>query len=158
MFFSALLMLLIANGTPVLAGHLLGRRLARAVDGGRLAPDGRPWLGVSKTVRGVLLSVAATAASAAVLDLGWSTGVVFGSLAMGGDLLSSFIKRRLGLPPSSRAPGLDQIPEALLPLSGCVAALGLKGWDIPLLVAAFWLLDELLSRLLDRLPGKQRTD
>ena len=136
MFFSALLMLLVANGTPVLAGHLLGGRLARPVDGGRLAPDGRPWLGVSKTVRGVLLSVAATAAFAAALDLGWSTGGVFGALAMGGDLLSSFIKRRLGLAPSSRAPGLDQIPEALLPLSGCAVALGLKGWDIPLLVAA----------------------
>jgi hypothetical protein len=33
--------------------------------------------------------------------------------------LSSFIKRRLALVPSSQAIGLDQIPESLFPLLAC---------------------------------------
>ena len=36
---------------------------------------------------------------------------------MAGDLLSSFVKRRMGVAPSGKATGLDQIPEALLPLA-----------------------------------------
>jgi CDP-2,3-bis-(O-geranylgeranyl)-sn-glycerol synthase len=35
---------------------------------------------------------------------------------MSGDLLSSFIKRRLGIISSRSAPLLDQLPETLLPL------------------------------------------
>lgn len=148
MLFKALILLIVANGTPVLAWYLLGRRFDWPVDGGRRAADGRPWLGAAKTFRGILLSVAATAAAAAALDLDWTLGVGFAALAMSGDLLSSFIKRRLGMASSSRAPGLDQIAEAALPLLGYAAALKLQNWDILLLVAAFWLTDALLSRLL----------
>lgn len=38
------------------------------------------------------------------------------ALAMSGDLISSFIKRRLDIENSGRAFGLDQIPESALPL------------------------------------------
>jgi hypothetical protein len=51
-----------------------------------------------------------------ILRLGWTIGVVVGSMAMLGDLFSSFVKRRLNLPPSSRATFLDQVPESLFPL------------------------------------------
>ena len=46
-----------------------------------------------------------------------------------GDLLSSFVKRRMHLPTSSQATGLDQIAEYLFPLLCCrpVAALTLAG-------------------------------
>jgi CDP-archaeol synthase len=50
--------------------------------------------------------------------------------AMAGDLLSSFVKRRFGLAPSSKATGLDQIPEALFPLLACRSALSLTALDI----------------------------
>ena len=77
--------------------------------------DGRPWFGPSKTIRGIVLATLATAAAAAVLGLGWKCGGLVGIVAMAGGLLASFIKRRLGLAPSSQAIGLDQIPESLFP-------------------------------------------
>jgi CDP-2,3-bis-(O-geranylgeranyl)-sn-glycerol synthase len=74
-----------------------------------------------KTIRGIVLATLATAAAAAVLGLGWKCGGLVGIVAMAGGLLASFIKRRLGLAPSSQAIGLDQIPESLFPISpaGC---------------------------------------
>jgi hypothetical protein len=56
---------------------------------------------------------------------------------MAGDLLSSFVKRRLNLPPSSRATGLDQIPESLLPALVCRGALSSSGLDIAICVGVF---------------------
>lgn len=156
MLFTALILLIVANGTPILAWYLLGKCCNWPIDGGRLARDGHPLLGAAKTLRGVFVSLVATAAVAAVAGLSWSLGAVFAALAMLGDLLSSFCKRRLGLAPSSRAPGLDQIPEAALPLLGCAAALQLQGWHIPLLVGAFWLVDVVLSRLLYALHIRKR--
>jgi hypothetical protein len=50
--------------------------------------------------------------------------------AMAGDLLSSFVKRRLDLAPSSRATGLDQVPESLFPLLACRSSLSLTAIDI----------------------------
>jgi len=70
---------------------------------------------------------------------------------MVGDLLSSFVKRRLDRRPSSQAIGIDQIPEALLPLLACRAALGLGLLDIVVVVAAFFVGELVVSRLLFRL-------
>ena len=70
---------------------------------------------------------------------------------MAGDLLSSFIKRRLNRPPSSRATGLDHIPESLLPLLACQHALMLTVADIGIVVGAFFAGAVVLSRLLYRL-------
>ena len=67
---------------------------------------------------------------------------------MVGDLFSSFCKRRLGVPPSSPALGLDQIPEALFPLLGCKALLPLPISGIALVVAMFFTGEVVLSRLL----------
>jgi len=147
----ALFLLIVANGTPVVVAWLLGRRFDYPLDGNRRAGDGRPWLGVTKTVRGFLLSILMTALAAALVGISWWLGAVFGLLAMVGDLLSSFIKRRLGLASSTPASGLDQVPESLLPLWGCASLLELKWQDIVLSAAAFWVLHLLFSRLLDRL-------
>ena len=46
-----------------------------------------------------------------IVGLAWTIGLVVGTTAMAGDLFSSFLKRRLDLPPSSKATGLDQVPE-----------------------------------------------
>jgi CDP-2,3-bis-(O-geranylgeranyl)-sn-glycerol synthase len=67
---------------------------------------------------------------------------------MAGDLLSSFIKRRLGMPPSSKALGLDQIPEALFPLIVYRTWLSLTLVDITVIVALFFAGEIALSRLL----------
>jgi CDP-diglyceride synthetase len=108
-------LLTVANGTPVIATKLFGNFLNQPLDLGAVFVDGRPLVGHSKTVRGIILSLMATTAFAPLLGYEWILGLIIAGAAMIGDLLSSFLKRRLDLPPSSRATGIDQIPECLLP-------------------------------------------
>ncbi len=143
-----LLLLTVANGAPVLAKRIWSGALARPVDAGRCFVDRRPLFGPTKTVRGVLASVAATASTAPFVGIAWWIGALIGATAMAGDLSSSFIKRRLNRPPSSRALGLDQVPESLLPLLASHWALGLTAVDIGIVVAAFFAGAVVLSRLL----------
>jgi hypothetical protein len=89
-----------------------------------------------------------TTAGAPLIGVEWQIGVVVGSLAMAGDLVSSFVKRRMALPPSSRASDLDQVPEALIPLLGCRNPLSLTIVDIGTGVALFFIGEVLLSRVL----------
>jgi CDP-archaeol synthase len=70
--------------------------------------------------------------------LAWTTGLLVGAAAMAGDLFSSFLKRRLDLPPSSKATGLDQVPESLIPLLACRAVVDLYTADIVVGVGMFF--------------------
>jgi CDP-diglyceride synthetase len=142
-----LVLLMLANGIPVVAKKILGERLAYPLDGGVEFVDGRPLFGRSKTIRGVVLAVLATTAGAPLIGLGWEIGALVGSLAMVGDLVSSFLKRRMALAPSSRASGLDQVPEALLPLLACRHPLSLTTADIGITAALFFIGEVLLSRV-----------
>lgn len=146
-----LVLLAVANGTPVIAKRLLGQRLAWPLDGGLRLWDGRPLFGPSKTWRGILLALLATGLAAPLLGLSWPLGVLIGALAMAGDLLSSFLKRRLGRPASSRAFGLDQIPESLLPLIAGCYVLDLGWTDVALGTILFVIGEVVLSRWLYRL-------
>lgn len=143
-----LFLLMLANGTPVIAKKLLGNRWAWPLDGGVRFFDGRPLFGASKTARGVVLALLITTAGAPLADLDWTIGLLVGGTAMAGDLCSSFAKRRLNLAPSSMAIGLDQIPESLFPLLACRGALSLTAIDIAAGVAVFFAGELLLSRLL----------
>src|SRR5205807_2725842 len=127
---------------------VLGDRYSYPLDGNPRFADGRPVPGRSKTIRGIVLAVLVTTAGAPLIGLGWKTGLLVGSFAMAGDLFSSFCKRRLGLPSSSRASGLDQIPESLLPLLACRDLLGLTAPDIVVCVVMFVVGEVVLSRLL----------
>jgi CDP-2,3-bis-(O-geranylgeranyl)-sn-glycerol synthase len=153
---TALLLVTVANGTPVIAKKLLGQRFAFPLDGGSSFLDGRPVFGPAKTVRGVVLAIAATALAAPLLGVAWQTGALLGTGAMLGDLLSSFVKRRLGMASSSQAFGLDQVPESLLPLYLCRVPLGLSGADIAALVVIFLVAGLALSRVLYRLRVRDR--
>lgn len=146
--FEALTLLLVANGTPVLAGKFLGNYAAWPLDANYIMADGKPLLGESKTLRGILLAVFTTALISEIFGLGWQLGASFGALSMLGDLFSSFAKRRLGMLSGSQAPGLDQVPEALLPLAVCAGSLGLQWFEVLITVGLFWLLEVLLSRVL----------
>jgi CDP-2,3-bis-(O-geranylgeranyl)-sn-glycerol synthase len=83
-----------------------------------------------------------------LIGLEWKIGVVVAFMAMTGDLFSSFLKRRMNLPSSSQAWGLDQIPESLFPALACRAMLGLTVLDIILVVGLFSIGVNLLSLLL----------
>jgi len=146
-----LLLVMVANGVPVLACWLLQDRLARPIDNGLILADGQPLLGRSKTWRGLLITVLITPGVALLLGLGASTGLIIASMAMLGDLTSSFIKRRLGIRTSGIAPGLDQIPESLLPLWAVKPVLGLDWQQIMLIVAGFLLLGYVMSFVLYKL-------
>lgn len=154
--FEALMLLLVANGTPVLASRLFGEPGAWPLDANYIARDGKPLLGKSKTLRGIVFSLAATAVTAEILGPGWRLGLAVAALAMLGDLFSSFTKRRLGMPSGSQAPGLDQVPEALLPLVFCASALGLLWHQVLIVVVLFWILEVLLSRVLYALHIRRR--
>src|SRR5713226_1927809 len=143
-----LILLLLANGTPVIAKKVLGDRYSYPLDGNLTFADRRPLFGRSKTIRGIVLAVLVTTAGAPLIGLGWKTGLLVGGFAMAGDLVSSFAKRRLSLPSSSRASGLDQVPESLFPLLACRNLLSLATADIAVCVVMFFAGEVLLSRLL----------
>ena len=66
---------------------------------------------------------------------------------MAGDCLSSFVKRRFGLEPSSMTLGLDQVPKSLFPAIVCSAYLPLSPVDVLAIVLAFSVGELAMSRL-----------
>lgn len=151
-----LLLLLVANGAPILARFLLKKRWAVPIDAGHAAWDGHPWFGPSKTLHGAVAAVIASALTAWALGYTPGLGAAFGALAMAGDLMSSFIKRRLGIAPSGMALGLDQIPEALLPLLILREQFALAWLEVAELVALFFISELLLSRILYHMRIRER--
>ncbi len=151
-----LVLLAVANGTPVAAKKILGDRWAWPLDGGMVLADGRPLFGPSKTIRGIVLAVLATSGVAALIGLGWKVGALVGAVAMASDLLSSFLKRRMGMPSSSMAFGLDHIPESLFPLLACRLLLPLSAADIAVAALVFLVGGLVLSPLLYKLNLRDR--
>jgi CDP-2,3-bis-(O-geranylgeranyl)-sn-glycerol synthase len=147
---SLLLLLWVANGAPIIAAKIFGHRFASPLDGGLRFIDQRPLFGKSKTWRGVLAAVVCTFPVALLSGMEWGFALAFPVLAMGGDLCSSFVKRRLKIAPSSRAVLLDQIPESLLPVGLLVVYDRLPMSQALLLIAAFVLSDVVFSRILYR--------
>lgn len=150
-----LVLLVVANGMPILGFRVCGHRGDWSVDfGGRLA-DGRRLFGASKSWRGVALALGGAAATAPLLGIEWRTGLLFGAWTMAGDLLSSFAKRRVGWKPGTGVLFVDQLPEALLPLLVLRGALDLSLVDA-LGVAFVWFwLDLALSMALYRLRVRE---
>src|SRR6266511_2751282 len=91
-----LVLLFVANGTPVIAKRVLRHRFSYPLDCGVRYFDGRRLLGPSKTMRGVLSSILVTSACAPIVGLELKIGAVGGSAAMAGDLCASCVKRKLG--------------------------------------------------------------
>ena len=151
-----LFLIVVANGTPVVATAILRDRFAYPLDCRARLGDGSPLFGQSKSFRGIVLSLAVTALAAPLVSLDWRLGLLVAALAMAGDLFSSFLKRRMGLPSSSMALGLDQVPESLFPVLGAAYFLSLSAWDVAAVVAIFFVGELLLSRLLFRLRVRQQ--
>jgi hypothetical protein len=146
-----LILVALANAAPVVAKKLLGKQFAWPLDGGAAFVDGQPLLGSSKTMRGIVVSLLATPLAAVLIGLGWEAGALVAVAAMAGDLISSFVKRRLGFPPSSMAVGLDQIPESLLPFIAASWLFPVSLLDIVAGTAIFFVGGLALSRILFKL-------
>ncbi len=138
-----LILLFAANSAPVIAARCLGDLWRRPLDGGRIMSDGNPLFGSSKTWRGIVAALLFTGIAAWAMGLTLVFGLLFGFFAMLGDLFSSFIKRRLGKPPSSQALVLDHLPEALVPLVYASWSLNYS-WIIVVFVALVFMLTVLL--------------
>ena len=145
-----LVLMTLANGIPIVAKKIFGPRFSFPLDAGTIFFDGRPLFGPSKTIRGILICVLITTASAPLIGLDLTIGAVVAGAAMAGDLFSSFVKRRLNYPPSSQALGFDQVPESLFPMLACRDALSLTIADIALGVGIFFIGALILSRFLFR--------
>ena len=131
-------------------------RFSAPLDGGLICFDGRPLLGSSKTIRGLIAAVASTSLCAVLLSMPTTVGALLGAVAMLGDVIASFFKRRLGAEPSSRATGLDQIPEALLPLLVVKGLLGVTLAQIAAITLLFFVLEIPLAWLFHRLGLRDR--
>ncbi|CAH2599880.1 CDP-archaeol synthase [Rhodovastum atsumiense] len=153
---SVLFLLMVANGAPILAGKLVGGRFAAPIDRGLRWRDGRSLFGASKTFRGVAASIGATAVAALPVGLDWISGAALAAAAMAGDLFASFLKRRLAIPLHGEVFGLDQIPEALLPLLLLRLRLGLSWLDVAEVALMFVALQIVLSRALFHLRIRDR--
>lgn len=149
-------LLVVANGAPVLVNKMLGKRWAWPVDNGVILSDGHRLFGNTKTWRGLLSAVFFSILAAILSGLEPLTGALFGALAMSGDMLASFLKRRMGRTASSRARGLDTVPESLLPVLVLKELLALSLIDIVLIVAIFFLIEESVSPVLYRLHIRKR--
>ncbi|KAA8983628.1 MULTISPECIES: CDP-archaeol synthase [Gammaproteobacteria] len=148
-------LLIVANGAPLVLSRILGTR-GYPVDCRLQLPDGRRLFGASKTWRGLAVAIVAAAVVAWLFRLGFIFGAVFGAVAMLGDLLSSFVKRRFGLGAGDRARGLDQLPEGLLPNFVAWWWLGVSGWVALLAALIFCVLNIWGSPLLYRLGIRRR--
>ncbi len=143
----ALLLLVVANSAPWVAARVLGRRWEFPLDCGWVLRDGRRLFGGHKTWRGLVASAAACEFIARSLGLPWATGAAFGAVSLLGDAISSGLKRRLALPPGTEVPGLDQFPEALLPLLVLAPVLDVGLAQIFLITLLFLILNLLAMRL-----------
>lgn len=149
-------LLLVANGAPIIVRDLLGDRGNWPLDFGWVFFDHRPLLGPSKTIRGIVAATGATGCAALLFGYDFAVGASVGLLVMIGDLLSSFLKRRLSIASSDSALGLDQGLEALVPLLVMQEHWALRLTDILAILAAFFIVDVALSRLLYKLHIRKR--
>jgi hypothetical protein len=76
LIFQLLVLLVVANGAPVLVKKALGDQLAQPFNGGAVLPDGRPLFGSSKTVRGVVSSFLPTPLVALLMGFQWEVGAL----------------------------------------------------------------------------------
>ena len=143
-----LLLIVIANGAPILIRAVFNDVFNTAIDFGHKLPDNRPIFGNSKTWRGIIAAFVATPSAAWLLGYSLETGLLVAVYAVLGDLTSSFIKRRMGKPASSMAPLLDQIPEALFPALMMMQTFKLDTLAVIQLVLIFIIIELLLSHIL----------
>ncbi|MCB2181142.1 MAG: CDP-archaeol synthase [Desulfobulbaceae bacterium] len=125
------------NFLPPLASVILGNRFTAAVDGGLLFFDKRPLLGSNKTIRGIIVSIVGATASSPLFGLPWAYSAIAAILAMTGDLISSFFKRRFNISKGSTVPVLDQSFESFLPALYLGHVLKLSQVHILLVVCCF---------------------
>jgi CDP-2,3-bis-(O-geranylgeranyl)-sn-glycerol synthase len=143
-----LLLIIIANGTPILIQVSLNKKYDFPIDCTKHFVDTRRILGDSKTWRGALGACVVTSICSWLMGYAPEIGLLIATYAVLGDLASSFIKRRLGMQQSAMAPLLDQVPESLFPAVMMKATFGLDILSLILVTIAFIIIELALSQAL----------
>jgi hypothetical protein len=151
-----LLLIIIANGAPIITRHWLNDNFSYAVDLGHDLADNNRIFGPSKTWRGIFSSLLATPVVAVLLGFSIETGLMVAVYAVVGDLFSSFIKRRLSMTASSMAPLLDQVPESFIPAFMMRQTFSLDILSVMWLVLIFITIELLLSHILYKWGVRKR--
>jgi CDP-2,3-bis-(O-geranylgeranyl)-sn-glycerol synthase len=144
---NALLLVIVANVAPWATARILSGYWRAPLDSGATFTDGTRILGDHKTWRGLIVGTFTCGVVARLLQLPLLLGIAFGLLSLAADTASSFVKRRLRLLPGTEIPGLDQLPEALVPLVVLSHPLGLHLTDSIVIALVFLLLDLGVMRL-----------
>lgn len=154
--FELLLLLGASNTLPIIARVVLNNRLDSPVDFNRPFFDHRPIFGPHKTWRGIAASLSGTALLSWILGFVPFTGLLLAFFSMAGDLISSFIKRRLDLKSGTRATGLDQTIESFLPLAVMKGQLHLSWMDCFGITIVFIFMEIIFSPIFYRLGFRRR--
>lgn len=143
----ALFLVAVASSVPWALGRACGGSCAWPLDFGYTLPDGQRLFGAHKTWRGLIAGICACSIAGSLVGTGFLPGAAVGSLALAGDALSSAVKRRLRRPPGAEVPGLDQLPEVLLPLLVLQRPLGISMAAVIGVTLVFTVLDVALTPL-----------
>ena len=144
-YLQLLFLIIVANGSPIIGRWIMNGFWEMPIDGGAVFIDGRPILGTSKTYRGLACSLVGTVLAGALVGLSWKISLIVSLLAMVGDCLSSFVKRRFGYSSGAKALWLDQIPESLFPMLAMWNVLNLSVLGLGLTVMGFVVVELVLS-------------
>lgn len=117
--FKILAILIVANAAPLLSTGFFPKGSRRPLDNGRRLADGHPILGKNKTLCGLISGIGAAGLLSLLIGIPFAMGLLIAGASLFGDLLTSFIKRRLGLAEGETAHLLDHLLEGVLPLLLC---------------------------------------
>ncbi len=129
LIFKFWLILMVTNGTPMLAAALWPGLRRRPVDNGRRLADGQPLLGHHKTWGGLLSGILAGGLCGGLMGLSLPMSSLIAGTSMLGDLFTSFLKRRMGFKEGETLPLFDQVFEGAFPLLLCKWAYRLS-WSV----------------------------
>ncbi len=104
------------NFIPPFISIIFGNRWNTPLDFRKTFIDDKPILGSHKTIRGFCGAILIGTISSPLLGWSYSNGFIVVLLSMVGDILTSFIKRRLNKPEGTVMAGLDQLFEGLFPI------------------------------------------
>jgi uncharacterized protein len=155
-----LAMLIVTNAAPLLSTGFCPKGNRRPLDSGRRLADGHPILGKNKTLCGLLSGIGAAGALSLLIGLPLSMCMLIAGTSLLGDLLTSFIKRRLGLAEGQTAHLLDHLLEGALPLLLCKGLFSIS-WSLSLVLLMLFigcgLVGSMVVNLIFKSPAR-RTD
>ncbi len=156
LFVKVIILLWSVNVTPVLLAVIFEEKWNTPLDRDALFIDGKPFFGNHKTIRGFLGGILAGSFIGLILGIPFWAALSASTLSMVGDLLSSFIKRRLKSSEGTDYPIMDQVFEGGFPLFVLVPTLSLsfaQSFSVILLfILTAWPAAQFPTRILKTIP------